>query len=201
MVVLLEGSPISTEELWSSVRMTIVWFLVTSLTKALLPPIAQFGLVVSNFFHLWMMEATLFFGTFNAADLFIFYPSPDLCLDTILSRRSTDNSFDLIAFALTCAVNWGILYRQVCDFPIMSNQLNLPQVDFNQVVETSQGWSMETGCTWAQFNGIAKGLNTYVNVIFTFLIFYKCAKMSKNLFSLRHDGVLCVDWEFFFNQF
>jgi hypothetical protein len=36
MVVLLEGSPISTELLWSSVRVTI-GFLVTSLTKALLP--------------------------------------------------------------------------------------------------------------------------------------------------------------------
>ena len=36
MVVLLEGSPISTEELWSSVRVTIR-FLVTFLTKALLP--------------------------------------------------------------------------------------------------------------------------------------------------------------------
>jgi hypothetical protein len=42
MVVLLEGSPISTEELWTSVRMTI-GFLVTSVTKALLSPIAQFG--------------------------------------------------------------------------------------------------------------------------------------------------------------
>jgi hypothetical protein len=35
MVVLLEGSPISTEELWTSVRVTIR-FLVTSLIKALL---------------------------------------------------------------------------------------------------------------------------------------------------------------------
>ena len=34
-IVLLEGSPISTEELWSSVRVTI-GFLVTSLTTALL---------------------------------------------------------------------------------------------------------------------------------------------------------------------
>ena len=43
---------------------------------------------------------------------------------------------------------YGTFYRQV------SNQLNLPQVDSNQVEETSQGWSMETmetGCTWAQF--------------------------------------------------
>jgi len=29
----------------------------------------------------------------------------------------------------------------------MSNQLNLAQVDSNQVVETSQGWWVETGCT------------------------------------------------------
>ena len=36
MVVLLEGSPISTEEQWSSFRVTI-GDLVTSLTKALLP--------------------------------------------------------------------------------------------------------------------------------------------------------------------
>ena len=36
MAVLLEDSPISTEELWSSDRVTI-GFLVTSLTKALLP--------------------------------------------------------------------------------------------------------------------------------------------------------------------
>ena len=36
MVVLLEGSHISIEELWSSVRVTIGFF-VTSLTKALLP--------------------------------------------------------------------------------------------------------------------------------------------------------------------
>ena len=42
MVVLLEGSPISIDELWSSVRVTI-GFLVTSLTKEPSPPIAQFG--------------------------------------------------------------------------------------------------------------------------------------------------------------
>ena len=36
MVVILEGSPISTEEVWNSVRVTI-GFLVTSLKKAFLP--------------------------------------------------------------------------------------------------------------------------------------------------------------------
>jgi hypothetical protein len=58
MVVLLEGSPIFTEESWSSARVTI-GFLVTSLTKALLPQLRRFAgrpalgrvLVVPNFFH------------------------------------------------------------------------------------------------------------------------------------------------------
>ena len=69
MVVILESSPISTEKLWSSVRVTIE-FLVTSLTKALLPrflslpgrPALGRVLVVPNFFHLRRMEATVFLG-------------------------------------------------------------------------------------------------------------------------------------------
>ena len=106
MVVLLEGSPISTEDLWSSVRV-IIGFLVISLTKALLPQLFSLAgrpalgrvLVVPNFFHLRMMEVTVFLGTFNAAEIF-WYPSPELCLDTILSRSATDNSFNLMAWFL-----------------------------------------------------------------------------------------------------
>ena len=63
----MEGSHISTEELWSSVRVTIR-FLVTSLTKALLPRLLSLArrpalgsvLVVPNFFHLRIIEATVF---------------------------------------------------------------------------------------------------------------------------------------------
>ena len=55
-------------------------------------------LVVSKFFHLWM-EATVFLGIFNAAEMF-WYPSLDLCLGTILSRSSMDNSFDLMTWFL-----------------------------------------------------------------------------------------------------
>ena len=44
-----------------------------------------------------MMEATGLIRTFDAAQI-IWYPSPDLCLDTILSRRSTDNSLDFMAW-------------------------------------------------------------------------------------------------------
>jgi hypothetical protein len=104
MVVLLEGSPISTEELWSSVRVTIR-FLVTYLTKALLPRLSSLAvlpalgrvLVVPKFVHFRMMEATVFLGTFNAAKHF-WYPSPDLCLYKNLSRSSTYNSVDFMAW-------------------------------------------------------------------------------------------------------
>ena len=105
MVVLLEGSPISTEELWNSVRV-IIRFMVTSLTKDLLPRLLSLAagrpalgrvLVIPNFIHLRMMEANVFLGTFKAAEMF-WYPSPDLCLNIILSRSSTDKSFDFMAW-------------------------------------------------------------------------------------------------------
>ena len=75
MVVLLEVSSISTEELWGSVRV-IIGFMVTSLTKAFRPrllslagqPVLGRVLVVPNFFHLRM--AIVFLGTFNAAEMF-----------------------------------------------------------------------------------------------------------------------------------
>ena len=86
MVVLLDGSPVFTEQCLSYVKVTI-GFLVTSLTKALLPrllilagrPTLGRVLVVPNFFHLQMMEATVLIWTFNAAKE-ILNPSPDLCL-------------------------------------------------------------------------------------------------------------------------
>ena len=87
-----------------------------------------------------MIEATVFLGTFNAAETF-WYPSANQCLDIILSQSSTDNSFDLIAwFFLWNALSTVGPYIDGCvTFQIMFNQLNLPQVDFNQVIETSQG--------------------------------------------------------------
>ena len=56
--------------------------------------------------HLRMKKATVFLGTLNTADIF-WYPSPDLCLDTILSLSSMDNFFDLLAsfFSKSCPIN------------------------------------------------------------------------------------------------
>jgi len=97
MVVLLEGPPLSTEERWSSLRVTIR-FLVTSLTMALLPrSISLAGWPALEkipwWFQTFPFTDELFIGIFNATEIFL-YPSPDLCLDTILPHRSTDNSLD-----------------------------------------------------------------------------------------------------------
>ena len=115
MVILLEGSPIFTEELWSSVRVTI-GFLVTTPTKALLPrllslagrPALERVLVVLNFFHLRMMEGTVFLGTFNAADIFL-VPFPRSVprhnpVSELYGQLLRPHGLD---FALTCTVNCG----------------------------------------------------------------------------------------------
>jgi hypothetical protein len=89
----VEGSPISTEELWRSVRVT-TGFLVTSLTKALLPrllslvrwPAQGRVLVVPYFFHLRMMEATMFLGTFNAAEI-VWCTSTQSCLGVLQTNH------------------------------------------------------------------------------------------------------------------
>jgi hypothetical protein len=71
-----------------------------------------------------------------------FVTLPQICaFDTILSRRSMDNSFDCMAwFLLWDALSTVGPYIDRCvPFQVMSNQFNLPQVDYHQVVETSQG--------------------------------------------------------------
>jgi hypothetical protein len=124
MVVLLEGSPISTEKLWSFVRVTI-GFLVTSLTKALLPrllclagrPALGRVLVVPNVFHLGMMEATVH-GDLQCCRHFL-SPFP-----RSMPRRNPVSELygqflrpHGLVVSLTCTVNCGTLYRLVWSFP------------------------------------------------------------------------------------
>ena len=93
MVVLQEGSPISKEELWSAVRVAKA-LLSRFLSLAGRPALGRV-LVVTNVFHLRFMEATVFLMTFNAVDI-VWYLSPDLCLNTILSQCSIDNIYIII---------------------------------------------------------------------------------------------------------
>ena len=132
----------------SFVRVAIV-FLVTSLTKALLPrllslsrqPALEIVLVVPNFFHLRMMEATVFLSTFNAAEFFL-VPFPR----SVARHNSVSELYGQflrphgLLFLLCHALSTVGPYIDRCvPFQIMSNQFNLPQVDSNQVVETSEG--------------------------------------------------------------
>ena len=119
------------------------------------PPIDQFGQAASSRKSLggskllpFKNDATVFFGTFNVAEMFGTLPQISASTQSCLF---TDNSFHLMALFLlwhSLSTVGSYIDRP---FQIMSNQLNFPQVDLNKVVETSQWWSMETGCTWAQF--------------------------------------------------
>jgi hypothetical protein len=84
MVVLLEGSLISTQELYSS---------VTSLFS-LAGRLARKSLGGSKLLPFNNDGGHCVLGEI------VCYPSPDLCLHTILSRSSMDNSFNLMALFL-----------------------------------------------------------------------------------------------------
>jgi hypothetical protein len=106
----------------------------------------------------------VFLGTFNAAKMFC-YPSPDLCLDTIMSRCSTDKSFDLMAcfYSEPVLSSVGPYIDRCGPFQIMSNQLNLSHMDSNKVIETSMMINGNRIHLSSIF--IAKDLNTYVNKV------------------------------------
>ena len=126
------------------------------------------------------MDANVFLGTFNAAESF-WYPSPDLSLDSILSRSSTDPCFVLMASFLLChALSTEGPYIDRCvPFQIMFNQLNLPQVDSNQVVEPSKIFSTRN----LNFESRSKGSEYLHKYGISVLFFYTFAKNSEKLFS------------------
>ena len=150
MVVLLEVSPISTQDLWISARMTIGFF-ATSLTKALLPwllslprrPAQGRVLVVPNPIYLRITEATVLLGTFKQQIFFLAFPSvsqpnpvSELCRQFLWSHASST----VRTYIDRCV-----------PFQIMSSQFNLPQVNSNQGLEKSQGWSRKIGGPWSKF--------------------------------------------------
>ncbi|KAK6308683.1 hypothetical protein J4Q44_G00201460 [Coregonus suidteri] len=119
---------------------------------------------------------------------------PQICASTqsCLGALRTIPSSSWLFFALTCTVNCGTLYRQVCAFPNHVQSMKFTtgglQSSCRNISRMINGNKMHLSSISSL---IAKGLNTYVNKVF--LIFNTFAKMSKNLFSLCHYGVLCVD--------
>ena len=147
--------PISSQDLWSSARVTI-GFLVTFHTKSLLPRLLSLAgrpapgrvLVVPNLLCYYIMEAIVLLGTFNAAfPRSVPRPNPVSELWGQFLRPH-----GLVFFALTCIVSCETLYRQVCAFPNHVQSIEFTtDADSNQGVETSQRWSRETGGIWAKF--------------------------------------------------
>ena len=187
MVVLLEGSPISTEELWNSVRVTIE-FLVTSLPKALLPWFLSFAgrtslarvSGVPNIFHLRMMEAPVFLGTFNAAEKFVFFPRAVPQHNHVSGLYGQFLWHFGLVFALTCTVNCGTSYRQVC---ALANHVQSIEFTTGRLQSSCRNISRMINGNRMHLSSIssliAKGLNTYVSKVFLFL-FLICGKKKKN---------------------
>ena len=82
----------------------------------------------------------------------------------------------------------GTIYIQVCAFANHVQSIEFATGGLQSSCRNIS--SMVNGHLSSSLSGIAKGLNTYVNVIFHF---NKCVYISKNLFSLCHYGVLFVD--------
>jgi hypothetical protein len=75
-------------------------------------------LVVPNFFHLRMMEATVFLGYLQCCRNVLVPFSRSVPLhNPVLELYGQFFQPHGLVFALTCNVNCGTLYRQVCTFP------------------------------------------------------------------------------------
>ena len=188
MVVILEGSPISTEELQTSVKLTIR-FLGTSLTKALLARLLSLAgqpalgrvLVATNFFHLRMMFCVLV-DLHCCRNVLVPFPRFVPRHNPVLELYGQFLRSHGLFLSLTCTINCGTLYRQVCAF-----QNHVQSIEFNT-------GGLQSSCRniSRMINGnrmhlssilslIAKGLNTYVNQTFLFLFFSRGLISCKNV--------------------
>ena len=158
MVVLLEVSPISTQDLWSFARVTI-GFLVISLNKTVLPRLLSLaGWNNSRKSFLEVAKLLPFknygghCGLGNLQCRGFFFCLPQICASTqsCLWALQTVPSTSWLGF---CSDMHMSAVRPYIDrwvpFQIISNQLNFPQADSNQGVEASQRWSREVGGAWA----------------------------------------------------
>jgi hypothetical protein len=78
-----------------------------------------------------------------------------------------------LVFALTCTVNCGTLYRQVCAFPNHVQSIEFTtgelQLSCRNISRMTNGNRMHLSSILSL---IAKGLNIYVNKVFLFFLFF-----------------------------
>ncbi len=165
MVDFLQLSPISRMHLWSSATV-IFGFFFTSLTKALLPrqlslagrPALGRVLVVPNVFHLFH---TVDYGGHcalrNLKCSRIFFVT---LARSVPCHNSVSELFRQFLWPHDSHLLWHALWavRSYIDrcvaFLIKSNQYNQTQLDSNEGVEPSQGWSEEMDSTWIKYMSV-----------------------------------------------
>ncbi len=89
--------------------------------------------------------------------------------------------------ALTCTVNCGTLYRQVCAFPnhVQSTEFKF-QSSCRNISRMISGNRMHLSSI---LSVMAKTVNTYVHVIFSFFII--CKDFKQTSFTLSLWGIVC----------
>ena len=128
MVVLLEGSPISTEELCQSDHWVLSHLPDQSRVASSRKSLGGSKLPFKNDGHCVL----------GGPPMLVPFPRSVPQHTPVSELYGQFLRPHGLVFALTCTVNCGTLNRQMCAFPSMSFQLNLPHVNSNQVVETSQ---------------------------------------------------------------
>ena len=152
MVVLPEGSPISTEELGNSVRVTIR-FLVTSQIKALLPRLLSLagwtalGSLGGSKLLPLKNEALCSWGPSMLQTFFGTLPQICASTQTCLGCLRTIPSTSLLGFCsdMHCQ-KWDLIWTGVC----LSKSCPINWI-YHRWTPIKLSTSMETGCTWAQF--------------------------------------------------
>ena len=144
-------------------------------------------LVIQNFFHLRMMEATVLGDLQSCRNVLVLFPrsvTRHIPISKLYGQFLRPHG---LVLALTCTVNSGTLSRLVCAFP-----------NYVQSIEFTRG-GLQTSCRniSRMINGnrmhlstilslIAKGLNTYLNKVFLVLFYFK-----KSVFTLSLWGIMC----------
>jgi hypothetical protein len=128
-------------------------------------------LVVPDFYHLGMMEATVLLGTFNAAELLL-VPFPR----SVPRQNPVSELYGQflqpcgLGFALTCTVNSGTYIDRCVPFQNDVQSIELITCEL-QVVETSSRMANGNRMHLRSILSLkANGLNTYVNKVFLFLV-------------------------------
>ncbi len=163
MIALLPGSPISAED-WSSLTMVTLFaylqaFLARYLSLVRLAAVERVTVVVPSIFHyVPMMEPTGLLQTFGAISNFICFLSLclALCFNTMLSKKSTENSLDLIAWFWQV---WTFIYYvQLTECG--PHEFNLGWTNITMKIEGNQD------CLSSIWSNIAMSLIAYVKQVF-----------------------------------